>query len=164
MSAKTVQKAASCIPLTCWLSLHKEQPMSTTSEHQCAQTGSTPLIDFQSPGTAAMGSRAILQHIQVRRAALLDLNGHPSLILHNVLALHSYNLCMPKNRVGWSGCHLHCKLILALTTHMVVVMSCFLFLLCICIPNSHHGVITSTLQSVVHAKLFSWHGMRGMLP
>ena len=106
-----------------------------------------------------MGSRAILQHIQVRRAALLDLNGHPSLVLHNVLALHSDDLCMPEYRVGWAGCHLHCKLILALATHMVVVMPWFLFLLCICMAKSYHGVIISTLQYLLHAKSLSWHSM-----
>lgn len=68
-----------------------------------------------------MSSGTVLQNIQVRCATLLDLNGHACLVLHNVLALHSDDLGMAEDRVGWACCHLHSKLILALTPHMVVV-------------------------------------------
>ena len=81
----------------------------------------TPLIDFKPSGTAAMSRGAVLQHIQVRRAALLDLNWHPCLVLHNILALYSDDLGVPEDRVGWARRHLHGKLVLALTTHMVVM-------------------------------------------
>ena len=56
-----------------------------------------PLIDLNSSSTAAVSGGAILQNIQIRCAALLDLNGHSCLILNNVLALHSDDLGVPEH-------------------------------------------------------------------
>ena len=82
-----------------------------------------------------MSSGAILQDIQIRCAALLDLNGHARLVLHNVFALHCNHLGVAEDRVGWACCHFHSKFILSLTSYMMMMMTWDIIFLRLCITS-----------------------------
>ena len=60
-----------------------------TSEGSCI---ALPLVHFKPTRAAPNGGGAVLLHIQVWSAPLLDLNGHACLVLHHILALHSDDL------------------------------------------------------------------------